>query len=78
MYDIALCTPCIAIMLESHTCAFAVYPTEPKPDEQQEPAPVEEANPKWDQGKHRCIKSPSLRFVYLLCLVYVSWMCIKL
>jgi hypothetical protein len=46
MHYIALCTPCIAIMLESHTCTFVL-----DPEEQQEPAPVEDANPEQDQGK---------------------------
>jgi hypothetical protein len=78
MHDIALCTPCIAIMLESHTCTFVLHPVEPKPEEQQELAPVEDANPEQDQCKPRCIRPPSLSFVYLLCLVYDSWMCIRL
>jgi hypothetical protein len=28
---------------------------EPEPEEQQEPAPIEGANPEQDQGKPRCI-----------------------
>jgi hypothetical protein len=49
MHYIALCTPCIVIMLESHTYTFALDPTEP------EPALVEDANPEQDQGKPQCI-----------------------
>jgi hypothetical protein len=55
MHYIALCTPCIALMLESYTCTFALDPTELEPKEQQEPAPVEDANPEQDQGKPQCI-----------------------
>jgi hypothetical protein len=55
MHYIALCTPCIAIMLESHSCTFALDPAEPVPKKQQEPAPIEDANPEQDQGKLRCI-----------------------
>jgi hypothetical protein len=42
-------------MLESHTCTFTLDPVEPEPEEQQEPAPIEDANPEQDQGKPRCI-----------------------
>jgi hypothetical protein len=42
-------------MLESHTYTFALDPTKPEPEEQQEPAPVKDANPKQDQGKPQCI-----------------------
>jgi hypothetical protein len=55
MHYIALCTPCIALMLESYTCTFTLGPTELEPKEQQEPAPVEDANPEQDQGKPQCI-----------------------
>jgi hypothetical protein len=41
---IALCTPCIAFVLVSHTCIFAIDPVEPELEELQEPAPVEETN----------------------------------
>jgi hypothetical protein len=53
MHDITLCTPCIAIILES--CTFVLDLVEPEPEEQQEPAPVEDANPEQDQGKPWCI-----------------------
>jgi hypothetical protein len=33
----------------------ALDPTKPEPDELQEPAPVEDANPELDQGKPQCI-----------------------
>jgi hypothetical protein len=55
MHYIALCTTCITIMLESHTCNFALDPAELEPEEQHEPAPIEDANPEQDQGKPRCI-----------------------
>jgi hypothetical protein len=34
---------------------FALDPTEPEPEELQELAPIEDANPEQDQGKPRCI-----------------------
>jgi hypothetical protein len=55
MHYIALCTPCISILLESHTCTFALDLEEPKLEGQQELAPVEDANPEQDQGKLWCI-----------------------
>jgi hypothetical protein len=45
IHHIALCIPCIAISLVSHTCAFCVDPAEQEPEELQEPE-AEETNPK--------------------------------
>jgi hypothetical protein len=39
----------------SHTCIFTVDPAEQEPEELQEPAPDEEANPEQEKGKPRCI-----------------------
>jgi hypothetical protein len=55
MHHIALCTPCIAFMLVSHTCIFVIDPMEQELEELQEPAPVEEANLEQEQGKRWCI-----------------------
>jgi hypothetical protein len=45
MHHIALCTPCITLLLVSHTCILAIDPTEHEPEELQEPAQAEETNP---------------------------------
>jgi hypothetical protein len=52
MQLIILCTPCIAFMLASHTCTFAIDPTE---QGRAEPPPLETADFEQDQGKPRCI-----------------------
>jgi hypothetical protein len=55
MHHITLCTPCIALLLVSYTCAFALDPAEQGPEEPQEPVQAEETNPEQEQGKPRCI-----------------------
>jgi hypothetical protein len=55
MQHIPLCTSCIATMLVSHTCIFAMDHVEPGHKEPSEPAPVEGDNYERDQGKPRCI-----------------------
>jgi hypothetical protein len=44
MQHVILYTPCIAIMLVSHTCIFATDHVEQGPEEAPEPAQVEDAN----------------------------------
>jgi hypothetical protein len=41
MQHVTLCTPCIAFMLVSHTCVFAIGHVEKEPKETPEPAQVE-------------------------------------
>jgi hypothetical protein len=55
MQHIILCTPCIAFMLVSHTCIFAIDHTEQGHEESSEPAQVEGANSEQEQGKPQCI-----------------------
>jgi hypothetical protein len=55
MHHNALCTPCIAFSILSHTCAFTLDPAEEEPEEPLEPAQVEDTNPEKEQGKPRCI-----------------------
>jgi hypothetical protein len=55
MHHIALYTPCIALLLVSHTCIFVIYPTEQEPEEPQEPARAEETNSEQEQDKPQCI-----------------------
>jgi hypothetical protein len=55
MHHIALYTPCITFLLVSHTYVFMIDPTEPVPQELQEPAPAEKANTEQEQGQLRCI-----------------------
>jgi hypothetical protein len=57
MHHIALCTPCIALLLVSDTCALALDPAEHGPEEPQEPAQAEEPNSdqEQEQGKPQCI-----------------------
>jgi hypothetical protein len=50
---ITLYTPCIALLLVSHTYAFAIDHVEQGPEESPEPAQVEDTNPK--QCKPQCI-----------------------
>jgi hypothetical protein len=47
----AFCTPCIIFSFVSHTCAFALDPTEQGPEEPPEPAQVEDTNPEEEQDK---------------------------
>jgi hypothetical protein len=44
MQHITLCTPCIAFILVSHTCIFAIDHAEHVHEELPEPAQVEGAN----------------------------------
>jgi hypothetical protein len=44
MHLTTLCTPCIAIILVSHTCIFAIDHAEPGHEEPLELAPVEDGN----------------------------------
>jgi hypothetical protein len=60
MQHITLCTPCIAFMLVSRTCIFALGHVEQGPEETPEPAHVEGVNLEQDQGKPRCIEPPYL------------------
>jgi hypothetical protein len=62
MQHATLCTPCIAFMLVSHTCVFAIGHAEQRLEEMLEPAPVEGINPEQDQGKSQCIPPKSLSF----------------
>jgi hypothetical protein len=55
MHLITLCTPCIAIILMSHTCIFAIDHAEPGHEESSELAPVEGGNYEQDQSKLKCI-----------------------
>jgi hypothetical protein len=55
MHLTTLFTPCIAIMLVSHTCIFAIDHTEPGHEDSPEPAPVKAGNHEQDQGKPQCI-----------------------
>jgi hypothetical protein len=55
MQHTTLCTPCIAFILVSHICIFAIDHAEPGREETTEPAPVEAGNYEQEQGKPRCI-----------------------
>jgi hypothetical protein len=57
MHHIALCTPCIELLLVSHTCAFCDRPhTELELEEPMEQAQVEDfINLYLNQGNPRCI-----------------------
>jgi hypothetical protein len=55
MQHTTLCTPCIAFILESHICIFAIDNAEPGREETPEAAPVEAGNYEQDQGKPQCI-----------------------
>jgi hypothetical protein len=55
LHHVALCTPCITLLLVSHTCVFTIDPSEQELEELQEPAPAEKANLEQEQGKPRCI-----------------------
>jgi hypothetical protein len=46
-----LYTPCIAFVLVSHTCSFAIDHAEHGLKETPAPAPVEAGNPEQDHGK---------------------------
>jgi hypothetical protein len=72
MHRTTLCTPCIANMLVSHTCIFAIDHAEQGSEEQPEPAQVEGVDPEKDQGKSRCIEPPFLEFIlsiYILIMI---------
>jgi hypothetical protein len=51
MQHIILCTPCIAFMLVSQTCIFAIDHAEEEHKETPEPAQIEGANSEREQGK---------------------------
>jgi hypothetical protein len=55
MQHIILCTPCIAFMLVSHTCIFAIDHAEQGHEEPSEPAQVKGTNFEQEHGKPRCI-----------------------
>jgi hypothetical protein len=64
MQHITLCTPCIAFMLVSHICIFAIDHAEQGRVEPPEPASVEIGDYEQDQGKPRCIPPKSLSFIF--------------
>jgi hypothetical protein len=51
MHLTTLCTPCLAIILVSHTCIIVISHAEPGHEEPLEPAPVEGGNYEQDPGK---------------------------
>jgi hypothetical protein len=51
MHHTTLCTPCIAFMLVSHTCIFAIDHAEQGHEEPSKPAQVEGANTEQEHGK---------------------------
>jgi hypothetical protein len=55
MQHISLYTPCIAIILASHTCIFVIDRAEHGLEEPSAPAPLETGNPEQDQGKPQSI-----------------------
>jgi hypothetical protein len=55
MQHIILCTPCIALMLVSHTYIFVIDHARQGHEEPSDPAQVEGANSEQEQGKPRCI-----------------------
>jgi hypothetical protein len=55
MQHIIPCTSCIAFILVSHTCIFAINHTEQGHEESPEPADVEDSNPEQELGKPHCI-----------------------
>jgi hypothetical protein len=50
MHHIACCTPCIELLLVSHTYAFYIRPAEHGPEEPPKPAQAEDTNPEQEQG----------------------------
>jgi hypothetical protein len=55
MHHVTLYTPCIALVLMTHICIFAIDHADPGPEETPAPAPVGASGPEQDQGKPRCI-----------------------
>jgi hypothetical protein len=55
MHHVTLYTPCIALVLMTHTCIFVIDHVEHGLEEPPEPAAVEAGNCEQDQGKPRCI-----------------------
>jgi hypothetical protein len=55
MHHVTLYTPCIALVLMTHTCIFAIDHAEHGLEEPPTPAPVEAGEHEQDQGKPRCI-----------------------
>jgi hypothetical protein len=55
MHHVTLYTPCIALVLMTHTYIFAIDHVEHGLEEPSALAPVEAGNPEQDQGKSRCI-----------------------
>jgi hypothetical protein len=55
MHLTTLCTPCIALVFMTHMCILAIDHAVHGLEEPPEPAPVETADFKQDQGKPQCI-----------------------
>jgi hypothetical protein len=55
MHHVTLYTPCIALVLMTHMCIFAIDHEEHRLEEPPAPAPVKTAYFEQDQGKPRCI-----------------------
>jgi hypothetical protein len=55
MHHVTLYTPCIALVVLTHTCIFAIDHAEHGLEEPSAPAPVEAGEHEQDQGKPRCI-----------------------
>jgi hypothetical protein len=65
------CTPCIALVLMTHTCIFTIDHAERGLEEPPESAPVEAANFEQDQGKPGASNHKSLSlFCYSSILLF--------
>jgi hypothetical protein len=51
MHHVTLYTPCIALVLMTHTCIFVIDQADHGPEETPAPAPVEAGNQEQDQGR---------------------------
>jgi hypothetical protein len=55
MHNTTLYTPCIALVLMTHTCIFVIDHAEHELEEPSALAPIEAGNHEQDHGKPRCI-----------------------
>jgi hypothetical protein len=70
---IILCTPCITLLLVSHTYTFVIDHAEQGPKEPPKPTQVEDANPEQEQGKPQYINQCSFYYIYVCVCVCVCF-----
>jgi hypothetical protein len=66
MHHIAFSPHALHHLISSHIYVYAIDHAESEPEELQEQVQAEDTNTDSDQGKHRCIQTPTLDSCFIL------------